>query len=74
MTKHYQYGAVREEGEVMKRDIIEDWLAQLQFHPIPIKDTEKLKMAFFFFKIPFQLGFAVQNWSIKKMHSHEIQR
>ena len=48
MTKHYQYGAVREEGEVMRRDIIEDWLAQLQFHPIPIKDTEKLKMAFFF--------------------------
>lgn len=49
----------------MRRDIIEDWLAQLPFHPIPIKDSEKLKMAFFF-KIPFQLGFAVQNWSIKK--------
>ena len=47
VTKHYQHGAVREEGGVMMMDIIEDWLAQLQFHPVPIKDTGKLQMAFF---------------------------
>lgn len=47
MTKHYQHGAVREEVEVMMMDIIEDWLAQLQFHPVPIKDPGKLQMAFF---------------------------
>ena len=54
-----------------KRSIV-DWLAQFQFHPIPIQDFEKLKMPVFL-RLCFS-RFTVQNWSINKTHSHEIWR